>query len=245
MINFDPRTKLILVLLISAAAIIVDKVILLAIILFITLLICKVLSINLLSASRRIGKLLVFFIILALIQSVFTSGGKVLLAIGNIKVLTTFGLIRGISIIFRMSIIICSALIIASSPTMKIIHGLIAMKLPYEIAFMVLIAIKFLPIFRDEFLNSVIAVQLSGVNIKKVPIREKISLYSYILMPTIAKALNRAKYISISMETRGFRAYENRTSYCKLKMKVTDYIFITSVILILFIITLFQLNVIS
>jgi len=179
------------------------------------------------------------------VQSIFTSAGESILYIRNLRILTTSGLISGISIVIRMSIIIFSALIIASSPIMKIIYGLIAMKLPYEIAFMLLIAIKFLPIFKEEFINSLVAVQLSGVNVEKVPIREKISIYSYILMPSIIKALDKARYISISMESRGFRAYESRSSYCKLQMKKIDYIFVSIAALTLLLIIFYQFNLIS
>ncbi|WP_352419111.1 energy-coupling factor transporter transmembrane component T [Proteiniborus sp.] len=245
MINIDPRTKLIIVFLISAIAIIIDELLLLIVLLSLTFLICKVLSIDLLEVAKKLKKLWTFFFVLAFIQSIFTSGGEPVLAIGNIKILTTDGLVSGISVVIRMTIIICSALIIASSPIMKTIYGLIAMKLPYEIAFMVLIAIKFLPIFREEFLNSVIAVQLSGISLEKVPLKEKISIYKYILMPSIVKALDKARYISISMESRGFRAYECRTSYCKLQMRKIDYVLIFATTLIALMIILLQFNIIG
>lgn len=245
MINLDPRTKLIIVFLISAIAIIIDDILLLIILLLLTLLICKILSIELLEAAIKLRKFWTFFIVLAFIQSIFTSGGEAILAIGNINILTTHGLISGISIVIRMTIILCSALIIASSPIMKTIYGLIAMKLPYEIAFMVLIAMKFLPIFKDEFLNSVMAVQLSGVNLGKVPVKDKVSIYSYILMPSIVKALDKARCISISMESRGFRAYEGRTSYCKLQMRKIDYVLIFVTTLIALMIIIFQFNIIG
>jgi energy-coupling factor transport system permease protein len=123
-----------------------------------------------------------------------------------------------------MSIIIYSALIIAMAPALEIVYGLIAMKLPYEIAFMVLLSIKFLPLFKEEFTDSIIAVQLAGADLVRIPIKQKLSLYTYILMPSIIKALNRARYISLSMESRGFRAYQTRTSYCKLHMSKSDYL---------------------
>lgn len=224
MIKLDPRTKLIIVFLISTAAIVIKEIEFLLILLLITIITCRLLSISLFGAIKRLRKLVIFFLTLALIQSLFTSGGEIIFKVGNLRILTTEGIISGISIIIRMSIIICSALIISSSPTMKVIYGLIAMKIPYEIAFMVLIAIKFLPIFRDEFVDSLIAIQLSGVDIKKTPLKQKLTYYSYIMTPSIIKALNRARYISISMECRGFRANNNRTSYCKLHMTGMDYV---------------------
>jgi energy-coupling factor transport system permease protein len=113
------------------------------------------------------------------------------------------------------------------------------MKLPYEIAFMVLLAIKFLPLFKEEFVDSIIAVQLAGADLVRIPLKKKLSLYTYILMPAVTKALNRARYISLSMESRGFRIYPTRTSYCKLLMNKKDYAAIVAttfmIILIIFV----------
>lgn len=224
MVRLDPRTKLAIVFLISTAALVVKEIEFLLILLLITIFVCRILSISLFTALKRLKKLVIFFFALAFIQSIFASGGEIIFRVGNLRILTTEGLLSGISIIIRMSIIICSALIISSSPTMEVIYGLIAMKVPYEIAFMVLIAIKFLPIFKEEFVDALTAIQLSGVNINRIPLKEKLSLYSFIMTPSMIKALNRAKYISISTECRGFRANVNRTSYCQLRMTGIDYV---------------------
>lgn len=245
MIKLDSRTKIIVVFLISSVAIIVKEVKLLFALLLLTLLICKLLSISILGAIKKLKRLWTVFFILALIQSIFTPGGEAIIRIGQLKLLTTEGLISGISIMLRMSIIICSALVIASSPTMEVIYGLIAMKLPYEIAFMVLIAIKFLPLFKEEFVDSTIAVQLAGVDLENTSLGQKLSLYSYILTPSVIKALSRARYISISMECRGFRAYTNRTSYCKLQMTKLDYIVIFAIAVSAFMIIFFHFNIIG
>jgi len=246
LIQLDPRTKLITVFLISSVSIITKDVEILSILLLITIFICKMLSVSFLKAMKRLKNLLIFFLALALVQSIFTSGNEVIFSIGALKILTIEGLLSGISIVIRMAIIISSALIITTSSTMEIIYGLIAMKLPYEIAFMVLISIKFLPIFKEEFVDSLTAIQLSGVDIYEIPLKQKLSLYSYIMTPSTIKALKRAKYISISMECRGFRSKDTRTSYCKLYMTKTDYIFlITSLVIILLILFLHYRSIIG
>lgn len=241
MINIDSRTRIILVALISTSAIIIKDIIGLAVLLLLTLIYCKIFSIPVYQSVKKIKRLWYVFFALVLIQSIFTSGGNVLIHIGGIKILTTQGFISGISIILRMSIIILSAMIIASAGTLNIIHGLIAMKLPYEIAFMVLIAMKFLPLFREEFMDSIIAVQLAGADLKKIPLGQKLSLYSYVLTPSVMNSLKRARYISAAMECRGFRAYPNRTSYSRLKMSKVDYIAILATLALMIIIISFWL----
>lgn len=213
-----------MIFLISSAAVLIKELKPLLFLLLMTLLICKLLHIPLLGSVKKLKRLWYFFFVLAAIQSIFTSTGEAIVSVGELRILTEGGLEIGISIVFRMSIIIFSALIISSAPDLDIIYGLIAMKLPYEIAYMVLLAIKFLPIFKEEFADSIIAVQLAGADLSRIPLSQKLSLYTYILTPCVIKALRRARYISLSMECRGFRAYPVRTSYCKLRMDKADYL---------------------
>ena len=190
--KIDPRTRIILVFLISSAAVVIKELIPLLFLLLLALILCRMFSASLSGSIRKLRKLLYFFIVLALIQSIFTPGGETMITAGGLRILTTEGLETGISIIIRMSAIILSALIIASAPAMDVVYGLIAMKLPYEIAFMVLLSIKFLPLFREEFADSIIAVQLAGADLARIPLKQKLSLYSYVLTPSVIKALNRA-----------------------------------------------------
>ena len=233
MIDLDPRTRIVIVFFISSAAIILKEIKSLLLLLTLTLAICMLLSISLKKATMRLKRLWYVFIVLALVQSIFTYGGEPLLALGGIEILTTKGLETGISIILRMSIIIYSALIILITSPMDMVYGLAAMKMPQEIGFMVLLAIKFLPLIKEEFIDSIIAVQLAGADLKRIPLGKKISLYTYILTPSVIKALRRARFISLSMECRGFRAYSTRTYYRKLNMKKGDYAIIVVTLIFL------------
>ena len=243
--KIDPRTRIILVFLISSAAVVIKELIPLLFLLLLALILCRMFSASLSGSIRKLRKLLYFFIVLALIQSIFTPGGETMITAGGLRILTTEGLETGISIIIRMSAIILSALIIASAPAMDVVYGLIAMKLPYEIAFMVLLSIKFLPLFMEEFADSIIAVQLAGADLARIPLKQKLSLYSYVLTPSVIKALNRARFISLSMESRGFRIYPDRTSYCKLSMSKMDYVTIIAASAAVFLIISYNFKIIG
>lgn len=233
MINLDGRTRLIIVAMISSVAVIIKDIFGLLMLLLLTIGYCIILSLPIYESLKKIKRFLYVFFFIIVIQSIFLKGGSPLISIGGLNILTTYGLLTGVSIILRMTIIIISALIIASAGTLNIVYGLIAMKLPYEIAYMVLISMKFLPLFREEFIDSIIAIQLAGVNIKKVPLRQKLSLYSYVLTPAVINSLKRARYISAAMECRGFRAYPDRTSYIKMKIEAIDYIAIFATFLLI------------
>jgi len=91
---------------------------------------------------------------------------------------------------------------------------------------MVSIAIRFLPVFKEEMVDMVIAIQLRGIDFKKVKLNQKLKIYKYILVPIVINSVLKAKELSVAMEMRGFRAYPSRTSYRMLKMQAIDYIII-------------------
>lgn len=219
----DPRTRIVIVFLISSAAVVIKELKPLFLLLLLTLLLCRFFSISLLESAVKLKRIWYFFFVLALIQSIFTPGGETMVSLGDVRLLTDAGLEQGASIMLRLAVIIYSALIIAAAPILEVVYGLVAMKLPYEIAFMVLLAIKFLPMFKEEFQDSITAIQLAGADPARIPLSRKLSLYTYILMPAVVKATDRARLISLSMESRCFRAYPERTAYCSLKMNKRDY----------------------
>ena len=224
--KFDPRTKLTVVLCISTLGIIINDIFSLIFILVLTFLIAKFFHVNIKRSFKNIKKLLYLIFIIAIIQSIFSTEGKALLFIGGFKVLSTSGLGKGIQFILRMMIIIFSAAIIGTSNSREIIQGFVQWGLPYDIAFMVALGIRFLPILTEEIKDSLIAIQLRGIEINNIPIKKRISIYSYIFTPILAGTILKAEKLSIAIEMRGFRAYDNRTSYLVLKMSKWDYLII-------------------
>lgn len=224
MINIDPRTKLIQVLILSTLALIYNEISILLIILFTAIIIGFINNVNFISIISRLKKLLKIIFMIALIQSLLTNMGNPLLKIGKLMVFTDYGIIKALEFILRMGIIIVSAAIITTSSSREIIQGLIQWKCPYEIAFMVSVAIRFLPIFKEEMTDMITAIQLRGIDLKKVKFDKKLQVYKYILTPITVNSIMKAKELAAAMEMRGFRAYPKRTSYMVLKMQTFDYI---------------------
>ncbi|NLK91050.1 MAG: energy-coupling factor transporter transmembrane protein EcfT [Clostridiales bacterium] len=229
--NVDPRTKLVIVLCLSTLAIFIKDVLFLNGVLLITIIISLIFKTNMLQILRKIKRLLYVLLAIAVIQSVFSAGGRTLIEVGELVILTTVGLQKGLEFVIRIMIIILSATIITTSNSREIVQGLVQWKLPYEIAFMVSIGIRFLPILIEEIKDSVIAIQLRGIEIEKIPLRERFRVYSYLFTPVFVSTIIRAQKLSMSIEMRGFRAYETRTSYTVLEMSYTDYLVIFSSLL--------------
>ncbi len=185
---------------------------------------------------KKARKFIVLFIGIAVLQSIFSPAGEILFSFRNFSLLTVGGLYKGIRVILRMLIIIVSAAIMTGSSSREIIQGLIQFKIPYEIAFMVSLAIRFLPVLGQEAKDAYIAIQLRGIELDKLSFTKRLKIYSYLLMPVLAGVFFRARELATSIETRAFRAYPERTSYIKLYFKKYDFLMITVSFIFTFII---------
>ena len=76
---------------------------------------------------------------------------------------------------------------------------------------MVLLATRFIPVLAEDFRDALVAIQLRGVDLESISLKQKFNLYTYILMPVVAGALIRARRIAIAMDARAFRAHKYRT----------------------------------
>ena len=226
-INIDPRTKLAIVALLSTLGLIYKDLLSLVIILSVAILIALALNSNFISVVSRLKKLLGLILVIAIIQSIFIKEGNSVISLGSLSLLTDIGIMKATEFILRLMIIIVSSVILTTSTSREIIQALIQMGLPYEIAFMGSISIRFLPLFKDEMRDMVVALQLRGIDLKKIKLKEKLLTYKYLLLPITANSILRARELATAMEMKAFRAHPKRTSYKILKMNIIDYLIIT------------------
>lgn len=226
--KIDPRSKLVIVLLLSTLALIYNTVSMLFIVLFISFLISVLVKSNVLDVLFKLRKLIISMFFIAVVQSLLIKTGEPIVKLNQLVIITDYGIMSALQFILRISIIVVSAAILTTSTSREIVQGLVQWKCPYEIAFMVSIAIRFLPILKEEMTDMVIAIQLRGIELNKVKLSKKIKIYKYILLPIVTNSILKAKELSSAMEMRAFRAYPTRTSYMVLKMTIVDYLIIAS-----------------
>lgn len=238
--SLDPRTKLIIVMAISSLSVFIRDLRYLTCILFAAIIISQIMKSQVFVVLKKLRRLLGVFIAMILIQSLFIKGGNPVLAIWNITILTDIGIFRALEFIIRISIILVSATLLMTSTSREILQGLIEWKIPYEIAFMVSVGIRFLPMLREELEDTLTAIQLRGIDMEKLTFKKKVEIYSYIFTPVVAGAVLKSQKLAIAMECRGFRALPKRTSYLKLRMKTRDYIIsAVSIIISIFIVYIY------
>lgn len=221
--RIDPRAKILLIVCLTTLAVIALDIIYLAIVFCIALAVNIFLKTELLGALKKMRYLISLIVFISLVQSLTVKGGIPLLYIKNVVFVSTKGLLYGGEFTLRMSIVIFSSLIAMSSGSREMIDGLIKMRIPYEIAFMASITLRFLPLLRDEFVNRLNALKLRGFDLKRAGLMKKLKIYSYLLAPTVSGSMIRSRELAESIETRGFRAYGSRTALRELRLKTVDY----------------------
>lgn len=219
----DPRTKLVIIICISSLALFYNTPGKLLLLLAGTVILLFIFRVDLVGVLKYLRQFLVLLLILFVVQCIFSPGGETLLAVGPLRLITSNGLAAGASVVSRLGVVITSAALLTTTSSRDFILGLVQWKIPYEIAFMVSVAVRFLPVFRDEMKNVIIAVQLRGIELSKVPWGQKIGLYRSLFFPVAYRAILKAQQLSIAMEARGFRAFPRRTYLRRLHLRFTDY----------------------
>lgn len=221
--KLDPRTKLLIIACLSSSAVIMTHWAFLSGLFAVSILLLILFGVSPWGMIKKIKMLLYMMVFIAIMQSIFVPAGQALITIGSIQLVTAGGLILAGEFILRMLIIVASAGILSTSSSREIIQGMVQWKLPYEVAFMVAMGIRFLPVFADEFRSAMIAIELRGVDLKSLPFRQKIEVFASLFQPVVAGALIKSKAISMSIEMRGFRACPSRSSYLVLQCQGKDY----------------------
>lgn len=205
MINLDPRTKLVIMAIISFLAMLTDKIWLLIILFLIASWLASLTIGSVKKVCQGIIKSLPLLVSFALGMIFFSP------------------LILILAVIIRFLIIVASAHIFMNTKEQDLLQALLLWKVPYELAFMIMIALHFYPLFLEEAQNIWAAVQMRGLDIRKLKWRKKIAIYTSLIVPLFVGTMNKAYQLAISMEARGFRAYPQRTFRSRLEMKRLDY----------------------
>lgn len=220
----DPRVKLLLMLALSSLALIYTRLGWLAGTALASLLLTLAMGVEPLLFWRRIRAFAVLLLMVGLAQCLFIRSGPPLLTVGDIVFVTADGLQRGGQAILRFVTILGAAGLLAGEPNRRVVAALAALKLPDTLIFMLNTALRFLPLFREGFSDSVIAIQLRGVDLSAVPVGKKVKLYSYLLLPVVAESMARSEALAVAMEARGFGAYKRRSYYYALKLRPVDWL---------------------
>ena len=234
--KLDPRTKMVMVLCLSGLALLYNTPGRLLLLLAVTVAMLLLFRFDLGAIGSYLKPFLSLMVFLFVIQCLFAPSGRVLLAVGPVPLATTGGLLTGAGVVLRIVVVTAAAMLLATFNARDFILGLVQWKVPYELAFMVFIALRFLPVFRDELACSD-KVQ-PGNRLKKPWGQNCMYRSCYSTLRGAAKA----QRLAVSMEARGFRVYPRRTYLRRLNFRFVDYMVLVIFPLITIVLILLQLS---
>jgi len=182
------------------------------------------------SLFRRLKRLFQMLIVVSILRSIFAPSGAVLLEFWGIQFLTVGGIQIGALVLLRLGLFITSGAMLTCYPVRTLIQGMVQIKMPYEIAYMVSVGVRFVPQLAEELKDSLTALQLRGVVIEDLKLKKKLSLYTYLILPAVVSSMQNAKELAMSMEMRAFRAERERTSFFEISFKSSDIIMLCGIL---------------
>ena len=241
--RLDPRVKLLGVLVYVAMLFVVNNIcglIFPAAILAVLIIISKVP----LSYILRGMKMLVFLIIFAVFFNLFFTEGEHMIWKWWIFKFSYEGILKAVFFTVRLMFVVVGAsmLTYTTTPTTltngmeKVMSPLRVIHFPaHEIAMMMSIALRFIPILSEE-VNKIIKAQLArGADFESGGIIKKAKGMIPILIPLFVSAFRRASDLATAMESRCYHGGDGRTKMYPLKYVTADkvsYILILVVLLV-------------
>lgn len=151
-----------------------------------------------------------FILIWRVIYSPFE--GELLWAWGPITV-TREGIIEGIALFFRFMVLATVTMIFSmTTDPGRMVESLIQVAhVPYRIGFAMYAALRFIPLFENEFQVIMNAHLIRGVGETGHDVRSRLKLARSLVVPLLVSGIRRARAAAIAMDSRGFGAYDRRT----------------------------------
>lgn len=177
-------------------------------------------------------KSIIILLMITVIFNLFLTPGETLIQIWKLKI-TKEGIITAIFMAFRLMYLIIgsSVLTLTTTPNNltdgleKGLNPLKKIKVPvHEIAMMMSIALRFIPILLEETDKIMKAQMARGADFESGGLIKKAKNLVPLLVPLFISAVRRANDLAMAMEARGYRGGEGRTKMKPLVYKARDKI---------------------
>ena len=177
-------------------------------------------------------KPLLILLLFTTVLNLFTTKGEVLIHIWKLSI-TKEGIFLAVHIFVRlMYLIIASSLLtLTTTPTRltdameKVMRPLNKINVPvHEVAMMMSIALRFIPILVDETDKIMKAQSARCMDFEHGNVIKRLKNLVPLLIPLFISAIRRANDLALAMEARCYQGGEGRTKMRELKYVKTDYI---------------------
>ncbi len=212
--RLDPRTKLLLTILVSILAMVFTQIIPMIFLLGVTSLLVFIAKSGRewIMSIRGLSGLLVFILILNYIVRSLN-----------------FAMVMGLRLIVLSSIF--SVFFLTVHPD-DLAQSLIQLHIPFDFAFAMAMATRYVPTLAIEAQTIMDSQKSRGLELEKGSLIERVKNFVPILIPLIVGSVRRALSIAESIESRAFGSTTKRTSYYQLRMQKKDYVICLTALLL-------------
>lgn len=164
---------------------------------------------------RKLKFIIIFSALIFFVHIIFVHEGNLLWQsrlLGLRLQIWSLGLFNGLSLVFRFVNIICSSfLFVATTDPNRLAYSLMQAGLPYRFGFMLITSLRFIPVFYMELSQVRNAQMAKGIDLEGLSLRKLSQIIRYLFVPLVISALSKVDSLTISMESRAFGLYRERT----------------------------------
>lgn len=164
---------------------------------------------------RKLRFILIFGLFILIVQVLAVKEGVLIwqFSLGSISLsVWSEGLMGGLCMMLRfVNIISSSYLFIATTDPNRLAYSLMQAGLPYRFGFMLITALRFIPVFQQELEQVKNAQMAKGIDMEGLSPRKLLRAVRYLFVPLVISALSKVDFLSNSMEGRAFGLYNERS----------------------------------
>jgi energy-coupling factor transport system permease protein len=139
--------------------------------------------------------------------------------------LTVGGLLYGLTYLLRILVmVLVSSALIYCTPLDAFLELLRKLKMPYQLAFVLTTAIRFVPTMEKKTESILDAQRARGSRVGTGSFMDRIRTYIPVMVPMMVEAVRMSEVLAVAMLNRGYGASAVATPLRELKMETTDYL---------------------
>lgn len=229
--RLDPRTKIICLMLFITGVFVAKSYLAYAILTGVTFLLITLSAVPLRLVVKSLKPLWVIMLITLLIH-LLTTPGNVVYSIG-VVVITREGIEQGVTMTARLVLLIAmSSLLTFTTSPISLTDGVESLLRPFkrlgvpahEMAMMMTIALRFIPILLEETERIMKAQMSRGADFSHGNLVRRAKNLIPLLVPLFISAFRRADELATAMEARCYQGGDNRTRMKILRVSTGDWI---------------------
>lgn len=144
------------------------------------------------------------------------------------------GLVFGFMVVFRfLTPVLALPMVVLTTDVNDLVLGLVKLRVPYKVAYIFSIALRFVPFIFAQVDAISEAQRLRGLAIEKMNIFQRVPVFASMAVPLILGSLLRAQTLDVVLQSKAFRGTADRTYMDEINLRTADYVMISAMILVL------------